>query len=159
VLAQQIGRRLLHELDTEAAYLAAPVQKRGETLVRMILRIVDEHQRERGPRPVAIGSLAPDSPELRDDAPVAGPLARRALTHHLASLNRDEYVTQREELERHPREQARVAPVLHRLVDRWRRLQRTRVEPEDSVECGCRQRIATGKERGVRNRSGLGTAA
>jgi hypothetical protein len=48
VLLQKIRRCLLHELEAQVTNSTILVQKRRQSLMRVIFRIVDQHDREGG---------------------------------------------------------------------------------------------------------------
>src|SRR5581483_9419875 len=93
MLMQQIGRGLLHELELEVAELTSSVPEGGHPLMRVILRIRHEHQRESRTRPgPVLVRVAPDAAELRDDRPVALSLSLTRTTRrdHLSALQRNQ---------------------------------------------------------------------
>ena len=53
---EQVRRRLLHELHAQRTDLPPPLEERRQALVRVILGIVHQHQRERRSRPLAVAA-------------------------------------------------------------------------------------------------------
>ena len=102
--------------------------------MRVVLGVVDEHDRECGARPIAIAGFAPYLAKLRDDAPIARCRPAVGLAHHLAALYRYQHIANREELELHAREDSHVAPLDQRLPQNRKRLHPCRMSLEDTGE-------------------------
>src|SRR5579863_1179740 len=110
MLMKQIGSGLLYELKLEVADLVPLVLEGGDALVRVILRVRHERQRECRPRPRAVRArVAPDPAELWDDGPVARSLPRAVLADDLSALQRHQNISGRHEAQCDTREEPRIA--------------------------------------------------
>jgi hypothetical protein len=152
ILFDEVWAGLLHELKSQPGRLARPVQKHRESLMRMILGVVDEHDGKCGARPIAIGFLTPDLAELGNDAPVAKGRSGAAFAHHLAALYGYQNVADRKELQLHARKDAGVAPLNQRLRKQRQRLHRCGMHLDRAGERGRRECSLIGHERGIHNR-------
>ena len=121
--------------------------------MRVIFGIVDQHDGERGARPIAIPFLPPYPAELRDDAPITRGRSAAAFAHHLAALNRHQDVPEREELQLQPGENPCIAALNQRLLEHRVGSHRDWPGLEHTGEFGRRKRVFSGRKGGVLNRS------
>ena len=126
--------------------------------MRMVLGVIDEHDRECSARPIAICLFAPHLAELRDDPPVTGRRPAAGLAQHLTALNRHQHVVNREKLQAHARENPHIAPLEQRLLQDRQCLQLRGADREYAAERGRRQRTLIRGECGIRDRCLKGAA-